>query len=296
MNMHPRKTVQIGNCTLGDFHPVCVIAEIGINHNGDVGLAKEMIKTAHIAGANLVKFQKRNPEECVPPSQRNKMRDTPWGYISYIDYRQRVEFGEPEYTEIDRYCRELGIEWLASCWDLSSVEFLERFEPIAYKVPSAHMTNKRLLGALKETGRPLIVSTGMSTQEEICDTMKCLTGGENVALAHCTSTYPTGLHELNLRMIHTLRNMFDCPVGYSGHEVGLATTVAAVALGACFVERHLTLDRSMWGSDQAASVEPVGFARLIKDIRSVEAALGDGKKIVYESEMEARQRLRTCAG
>jgi N-acetylneuraminate synthase len=287
-----QKNLKLGNRSIiGPGNPVYIIAEIGINHNGSIDLAKEMIRSAHKVGVNAVKFQKRNPEECVPPEQRDRMRETPWGYISYMEYRYKVEFGEKEYREIDNLCKNLGIEWFVSCWDKTSVDFMERFNPICYKVPSAHITNKELLLYLKKTQRPLILSTGMSTMSEIRQAVE-LVGTDTLALAHCTSSYPAKLEELNLRMILTLRKMYDCPIGYSGHEVGLATSVVAVSLGACFVERHFTLDRASWGSDQASSVEIAGLARLVKDIRSVEIALGDGEKVVYESEMEIRERLR----
>lgn len=287
-----QNNLNLGNSIIGPGHPTYIIAEIGINHNGSIDLAKEMIRSAHKTGANAVKFQKRNPEECVPPAQRDKKRETPWGYISYMEYRYKVEFGEEEYWEIDSVCKELGIDWFASCWDKTSVDFMEEYDPICYKMPSALITNKELLLYLKKTRRPLILSTGMSTISEIRQAVE-LVGTDKLAIAHCTSSYPARLEELNLRMILTLRKMYDCPIGYSGHEVGLTTSVAAVALGACFVERHFTMDRASWGSDQAASVEPTGFARLIKDIRSVETALGNGEKLVYESEIEMRKRLRT---
>lgn len=288
-----QKSLKLGDRSIiGEGNPVYIIAEIGINHNGSIDLAKEMIRAAHKVGVNAVKFQKRNPEECVPLEQRDRMRETPWGYISYMDYRYKVEFGEKEYRDIDKLCKNLGIEWFVSCWDKTSVDFMERFDPICYKVPSAHITNKELLLYLKKTQRPLILSTGMSTISEIRQAVE-LVGTDTLAIAHCTSSYPAKLEELNLRMILTLRKMYDCPIGYSGHEVGLATSVAAVGLGACFVERHFTLDRASWGSDQASSVEIAGLARLIKDIRSLEIALGDGEKVVYESEMEMRKRLRT---
>ncbi|MBI4620260.1 MAG: N-acetylneuraminate synthase family protein [Desulfobacterales bacterium] len=287
-----QKNLKLGNRSIiGPGNPVYIIAEIGINHNGSIDLAKEMIRSAHKVGVNAVKFQKRNPEECVPLEQRDRMRETPWGYISYMDYRYKVEFGEKEYRDIDNLCKNLGIEWFVSCWDKTSVDFMERFDPICYKIPSAHITNKELLLYLKKTRRPLILSTGMSTMSEIRQAVE-LVGTDTLALAHCTSSYPAKLEELNLRMILTLRKMYDCPIGYSGHEVGLATSVVAVSLGACFVERHFTLDRASWGSDQASSVEIAGLARLVKDIRSVEIALGDGEKVVYESEMEIRERLR----
>jgi len=283
--------IRIGARLLGAEHPVYVVAEIGINHNGDLGVAKKLIDAALKAGCDAVKFQKRTPELCVPPSERGKMRQTPWGYISYFDYRMRVEFGLTEYREIDRYCKSQGIAWTASCWDEPSVDFLAAFDPPFYKIPSAALTNHPLLLKHRETRRPLVLSTGMSTMEEIRTAVDLLSGCELV-IAHSTSAYPCPTSELNLRMIETLRREFSHPVGYSGHEVGLPTTAAAVALGAVYVERHITLDRAMWGSDQAASVEPAGFERLVKYIRVVEEALGDGIKRVYDSELPVMNRLR----
>ncbi|MDP9342172.1 MAG: N-acetylneuraminate synthase family protein [Actinomycetota bacterium] len=283
--------VRIGDRLVGDGHPVYVVAEIGINHNGDLGLAKRLIDVAATAGCDAVKFQKRDPETCVPPDQRDRMRDTPWGYMSYLDYRYRVEFGEDEYREIARHATEREVDWFVSCWDEPSVDFMEPFGPIAYKVPSASLTDHGLLKYMVATGRPLILSTGMSTMEEIRAAVEVV-GRDRLVLAHSTSTYPCPPDELNLRMLLTLRAEFGLPIGYSGHEVGLPTTVAAVALGACYVERHITLDRSMWGSDQAASVEPEGVMRLMKYIRTAERAMGDGVKQVYPSELEAAKRLR----
>lgn len=285
------KTIKIGNRLVGDEQPTYIVAEIGVNHNGSLEIAKQLIQAAYHAGVDAVKFQKRTPELCVPPEQRGQMRDTPWGYITYLDYRYRVEFGEAEYQEIDRFCKELGITWFASVWDEPSVDFLEAFNPVAFKIPSASLTDHALLRHLRKTGRSLILSTGMSTMEEIRAAV-AVVGLENLALTHATSTYPCDPHELNLRMIHTLRQEFDIPIGYSGHEVGLVPSAVAVALGACMVERHITLDRAMWGSDQAASVEPGGFERLVKYVRVTEQALGDGVKVVYESEMGARKKLR----
>jgi N-acetylneuraminate synthase len=211
--------------------------------------------------------------------------------MSYLEYRRRVEFDYEAYREIDRYCKEKGVQWFASCWDEESVDFMERFEPPCYKVASASLTDLQLLQKIRSTGRPVVISTGMSTLEEIESAVNYL-GTQDLLIAHSTSTYPCSPQELNLRMIQTLKTRFDCPVGYSGHEVGLQTTLAAVTLGASFVERHVTLDRAMWGSDQAASIEPWGLMRLIRDIRVIELALGDGVKRVYDSEMQARQRLR----
>ena len=284
--------IQIGSRIVGDGQPVFIIAEIGINHNGDLSIAKRLIDGAVLAGCDAVKFQKRTPEKCVPRDQWHVERDTPWGRMTYIDYRHRVEFTESGYAEIDRHCRDRGILWFASCWDEEAVSFMERFSPPAYKSASASLTDIPLLRAMHRTGRPLIISTGMSTMEEIKGAVDAL-GAENLLIAHATSTYPCPPHELNLRMITTLRNTYPrCPIGYSGHEVGLAPTWAAVTLGATFVERHITLDRSMWGSDQAASVEVGGFMRLVSNIRDIECALGDGIKKVYDDEMGPRKKLR----
>ena len=284
--------IRIGDRLVGEGHPTYIIAEIGINHNGSVDIAKLLIDAAVKAGVDAVKFQKRTPEICTPRDQWDKMRETPWGYIRYIDYRHKVEFGQDEYQEIDRYCREKGITWFASVWDEPSVDFLEQFNPVAYKIPSAALTDHDLLRHVRATGRPMIISTGMSTMEQIRAAVDVV-GAENLALMHATSTYPCEPEELNLRMIQTLKQEFpNVPIGYSGHEVGLVTTAVAVALGACMVERHITLDRAMWGSDQAASVEPGGLQKLVKYIRVTERALGDGVKRVYESEMPALRKLR----
>lgn len=285
------QAVQIGDKLVGSGHPVYIVAEIGINHNGDIDIAKSLIDAAVRTGCDAVKFQKRTPEICVPEEQRDQMRRTPWGYISYMDYRYKVEFGVEEYTEIDEFCKTKGITWFASCWDEPSVDFIEQFDPPCYKIPSAALTDAELLKYHRETKRPIILSTGMSSLEQIKSAVK-LIGQDNLILLHCNGTYPCPPEELNLRTITTLSNMFDCPIGYSGHEVGLPTTLAAVTLHACFVERHITLDRAMWGSDQAASVEPQGFDRLVKYIRTVESSLGDGVKRVYPGEKTAMERLR----
>lgn len=285
------REVKIGNKWVGDDHPAYIVAEIGINHNGDIGMAKDLIKAGKHAGVDAVKFQKRTPELCVPPEQRSQMRETPWGYITYLDYRYKVEFNEADYDEIDRYAREVGIDWFASVWDEPSVDFLEKYNPIAYKVPSASLTDFNLLRHLRSTGRPIILSTGMSTLNQI-ESAVSLIGEDNLVITHATSAYPCDPNELNLRMIQTLREMFTCPIGYSGHEVGLVTSAVAVGLGACMVERHITLDRALWGSDQAASVEPGGFEKLVKYIRVTEAAIGDGIKKVYDSELSSLRKLR----
>ncbi len=286
------REIKLGNKVVGDGHPAYVIAEIGINHNGDLDVARQMIRAAAHAGADAVKFQKRTPEVCTPPEQQKQMRETPWGYISYLDYRYKVEFDKEAYTEIDKLSRELGIDWFVSVWDEQSVDFMEQFDTPAYKIPSASMTDHNLLRHVRKTGRPLIVSTGMSTMDQIHRAMDAV-GLENLIIMHTTSAYPCDPDELNLKMIETLRREFpNNPIGYSGHEVGLVPSAVAVALGATSVERHFTLDRAMWGSDQAASVEPGGFEKLVKYIRVTEQAMGDGVKKVYESEMSSLKKLR----
>jgi N-acetylneuraminate synthase len=281
----------IGEIAVGTGKPTYVVAEIGINHNGDLEIVKGLIDAAHRAGVDAVKFQKRTPELCVPPDQQKRKRETPWGYITYIEYRNKVEFDAAEYQEIDQYCRKKGIAWFASVWDEPSVDFLEAFDPVVYKIPSASLTDHDLMRHVRETGRPVILSTGMSTMDEIQAAVDVI-GTEDLLITHATSTYPCEPEELNLQMIHTLKETYPCPIGYSGHEVGLIPTVVAVSLGARLVERHITLDRAMWGSDQAASVEPGGFRRLVKYIRVTEASLGDGVKRVYDSEMSSLQKLR----
>jgi N-acetylneuraminate synthase len=286
------REIKLGNKLVGDGHPAYVIAEIGINHNGDLEIAKQMVRAAAHAGADAVKFQKRTPEVCTPPEQQKQMRETPWGYISYLDYRYKVEFDKEAYTEIDTLARELGVDWLVSVWDEQSVDFMEQFETPAYKIPSASLTDDNLLKHVRKTGKPIIVSTGMSTMDEIHHGIEAV-GLDNLLIMHTTSAYPCDPDELNLRMIETLRAEFpNTPIGYSGHEVGLVPSAVAVALGACSVERHFTLDRAMWGSDQAASVEPGGFEKLVKYIRVTEQAMGDGVKKVYESEMSSLKKLR----
>jgi N-acetylneuraminate synthase len=286
-----RPIVRIQQFEVGECNPCFIVAEIGINHNGDLAIAKRLIDVAKEAGCDAVKFQKRNPERCVPLEQRNVMRETPWGLMTYLEYRYKVEFDEAGYAEIDRYCQSKGMLWFASPWDESSVDFLENFAPPCYKIPSALLTDEALLRYVRKTDRPVVLSTGMSSMDQIRQAVKIL-GQDSLILAHCTSTYPCKPEELNLRMIHTLMSEFDCPIGYSGHEVGLQATLAAVAMGACFIERHVTLDRAMWGTDQAASVEPSGLNRLVRDIRVIESALGDGVKRVYDSERPIMAKLR----
>ena len=286
------REIKVGDRLIGDGHPVFVIGEIGINHNGNIDIAKKIILGAKRAGCDAVKFQKRTPEICTPKDQWNIERDTPWGRITYIEYRHKVEFDESQYAEIDKFCNEIGIVWFASCWDEPSVDFIKKFNPPLYKTSSATLTDLSLLEKHKELNKPVMMSTGMSTIEQI-DKAISFMDKDNLMVAHATSAYPCKNEELNLKMIETLKQKYpNIPIGYSGHEVGLAPSWAAVALGACFVERHVTLDRAMWGTDQAASVEVGGMERLIANIRDIEKSLGDGIKKVYESELGQIKKLR----
>ena len=283
--------IQIGDKTVGEGNPCYVIGEIGINYNGEMDIAKKLINVAKEAGCDAVKFQKRTPELCVPVEQRSVMRETPWGMMTYMEYKQRMEMDYDDYKEIDQYCKEKDIQWFASPWDIKSVDFLEQFDMPCYKLPSALIVNHQLVKACNETGKPVMISTGMSTMQEIEEAI-ALIDPTRLLVAHCTSTYPAPVDQLNLKMISVLKEKFGGVVGYSGHEVGLSPTYAAVVLGAHFVERHITLDRTMWGSDHAASIEPGGLRRLVENIRDLETAMGDGVKKVYEEEKIAMKRLR----
>ena len=284
------RSVQIAGYRVGPGHPCFIVAEIGINHNGNVETALRLIDAAAASGCQAVKFQKRTVDLVYPPEELAKPRESPFGATNG-DLKRGLEFGAAEYRVIDAYCREKGLLWFASCWDENAVAFMEEFDPPCCKLASACLTHDDLLSCCRATGRPLILSTGMSTMDEIRHAVE-LVDQDRLVILHTASTYPSRVEDLNLRVIQTLQREFGCPVGYSGHEVGLQTSVAAVALGACVVERHLTLDRAMWGSDQAASVEPHGFARLVRDIRSVELALGDGTKRLLEDEIPMMQKLR----
>lgn len=291
-----QREIALGSRMVGDGHPVYIIGEIGINHNGSVDIAKLMIDGAAAAGADCVKFQKRTPELCVPKDQWYLERETPWGRMTYIDYRHKVEFDKDDYAQIDAHCKAKGIDWTVSCWDEQAVAFMEEYFDVPfYKAASASLTDLDLLRGMVGTGKPLMISSGMSTLEEITTAVNTL-GQDRLLLAHSTSSYPCPVQELNLKMIDTLRRMYpSLVIGYSGHETGLATTCATVSLGAGFIERHITLDRAMWGTDQAASVEMGGLLRLVKDVRDIETALGDGVKRVYDSELGARTKLRRVA-
>jgi len=286
------KEVKIGGTSVGDGHPCFLIGEIGINHNGDTEIAKKLIDVADAAGCNAVKFQKRTVDVVYSAEELAKPRENPFGPTNG-DLKRGLEFGLEEYQEIDRYCREQGILWLASCWDEPSVDFIDQFNVPCYKIASASMTDDGLIRYTrgKAKSRPILLSTGMSTLEQVDHAVEVL-GKENLVIIHTTSTYPAYYPELALRVIPTLIKRYGVPVGYSGHETGIASSVAAATLGACIVERHITLDRSMWGSDHAASLEPSGFTRLIRDIRLVEQSMGDGVKRLIEREIPIQKKLR----
>ena len=283
-------TVKIANKQLGPGHPCYVIAEIGINHNGDIDLEKRLISVAVAAGCDAVKFQKRTVDVVYTAKELEQPRPNPFGDTNG-DLKRGLEFGQEDYEEISNFCRQVKIDWFVSPWDEASVDFIEPFNPPVYKIASASLTDDNLLKHVRKTGKPVIASTGMSTYDEIDHAVEVL-GKENLILMHTTSTYPAKYEQLNLRAIPAMIERYGIPVGYSGHETGIPTTVAAAVLGACSVERHITMDRAMWGSDQAASLEPNGISRLVRDIRLCEQSMGDGVKRVYEEEIPVMKKLR----
>jgi len=283
-------TLKIGNRLVGDDQPCFVIAEIGINHNGNIDVAKRLISVALAAGCDAVKFQKRTVDVVYTAGELAKPRENPFGPTNG-DLKHGLEFEQEEYEEIDTFCKSIKMCWFASPWDEGSVDFLEQFGVPVHKIASASLTDDNLLRHVRKTGKPIILSTGMSTYAEIDHAVEVL-GKNNLILMHATSTYPANYDELNLRAIPTMTARYDLPIGYSGHETGIPTSVCAAALGACCVERHITLDRAGWGSDQAASLEPNGISRLVRDIRLWEQAKGDGIKRVYEREFPIIKKLR----
>ncbi len=280
----------IGGKKIGAGHPCYVVAEIGINHNGDLAIAKRLIDVAYGAGCSAVKFQKRTVEVVYTEVELARPRESPFGDTNG-ELKRALEFGRDQYREIDAYCRSVGMVWFASPWDEASVDFLEEFSVPCHKIASASLTDDSLLRHVRATGKPVILSTGMSTMAQIDHAVQVL-GREDLIILHATSTYPANYDELNLRVIPALAQRFGVPIGYSGHETGIPSSVAAVALGACMVERHLTLDRAMWGSDQAASLEPNGITRLMRDVRLIESSMGDGQKRLLEREVPIMQKLR----
>jgi N-acetylneuraminate synthase len=287
-------SIKIGNSLIGPTLPIYIVAEIGINHNGDLSLAKQLIDIAVESGCDAVKFQKRSPDVCVPHQQKLLQRETPWGKMAYIDYRYRLEFSEEEYKQIDNYCAKKRIPWFASCWDIESVDFMDAFDLPCYKVASACLTDGDLLRYIKQKNKPIILSTGMSTMKQVCRAVATL-DQHNLLIAHTTSSYRFNPDEINLRVVDTFRREFDCPVGYSGHEEGYAATLAAAALGAVLIERHITLNRSMWGSDHHISLGPAELKEMVAAIRIIERSMGDGVKQFYDSERSASAKLRNCS-
>lgn len=282
--------VKIGNRMVGDGNPCFIIAEIGINHNGDIKIAKRLIDLAAFAGCDAVKFQKRTIDVVYSAEELAKPRENPFGTTNG-DLKYGLEFGLKEYKEINKYCRDKKIMWFASCWDEDSVDFIGQFKVSCYKIASASLTDDGLLKYTRAKGKPIILSVGMSTLEQVDHAIKVL-GKKDLIILHTCSAYPSEYSDLNLKVIPALRERYNVPVGYSGHETGLASSSAAVAIGACVVERHITLDRAMWGSDQAASLGTSGIIKLVKDIRLVETSLGDGVKKVTEKEIPIISKLR----
>jgi N-acetylneuraminate synthase len=284
------KTIQIGNKLIGDNQPIYFIAEIGINHNGSMDQAKKLIDVAVKSGCDAVKFQKRTVEVVYTPEELARPRENPFGQTNG-DLKKGLEFGEKEYSEIDQYCKDKNIQWFASCWDEDSVDFIAKFDPPCFKIASASLTDDDLLKHHRKHGKPIILSTGMSTMQQIEHAVEVL-GMDDLIVLHSTSTYPAKPKELNMKMVSTLKDIFSVPIGYSGHETGLSPTFIAVVLGAQVIERHITLDRSDWGSDQAASIEPQGLERILVEIRGINTVLGDGVKKVYDSELPIIDKLR----
>lgn len=269
------------------------IGEVGINHNGDLQIVKKLIDAVFACSWNCVKFQKRNPDICVPEKQKGVIRETPWGKMSYLEYKHKLEFGKEEYDYIDKYCKEKPISWTVSVWDIDSLNFIEQYDVPFIKIPSAKVTDLELITEVALTELPVILSTGMSTLEEIDEAVDILRkSSSDFMLMHTNSSYPTKIEELNLNCIRTLKERYDCEVGYSGHEYGLEPPLFAVALGAMVIERHITLDHTMWGTDQSSSIEPMGMDMLYKRIRNVKQILGDGIKRITESELIVRKKLR----
>lgn len=291
-----KQQIRLGDYLVDNNSFPYLIAEIGINHNGDMQIAKKLIDASNATAWNCVKFQKREPDIAVPEAQKSVMRDTPWGQMTYLEYKKKIEFGKNEYDYIDQYCKEKPIAWTASPWDIPSLEFLLKYDVPFIKIASASNADKDLLKLACESGKPLIVSTGMSTLEEIDDTVEFLEkySDGNFILMHTNSAYPALAEELNLRMITTLRERYQCLVGYSGHEIDLEPTVVAASLGAKVIERHVTIDREMWGTDQAASLSITAMSMLTGRVKDILKMLGDGEKNITGKEKEVRMKLRGC--
>lgn len=288
------KTINVGEYEIGYGKKVFMIAEIGINHNGSIEIAKKLIDASYACNYDCVKFQKRTPDIAVPEHQKSVMRDTPWGKMTYLEYKKKIEFEKPHFDYIDKYCHEKPILWSSSVWDMPSLEFLCKYDTPLIKIPSALLTDLELLTETCKTGKVVVLSTGMSTVEEIDKAVNILekhTNGDYVIM-HTNSSYPSPHEELNLSVIPFLMERYKCLVGYSGHEYDLEPSVVSVVLGACMVERHITLDHDMWGTDQHASLEVHGMDLLNKRIEHIHVMMGDGVKRVTEKELEIRKKLR----
>ena len=285
--------IKIGAYFIGDNEPVYLIAEIGINHNGDLQIAKKLIDATWVIGWNCAKFQKRSPDIAVPDAQKNVLRQTPWGEMTYLKYKEKIEFQKKEYDYINKYCKEKPLDWTASVWDLPSLEFLMQYDIPFIKIPSAKITDKTLVEQSAKMGKPLFVSTGMSSIQEIDDAVNIVEKhlSKNYVLFHCNSSYPAKMDELNLNMIKTLKERYNCLVGYSGHEEEIMPSTIAPIYGACVIERHITLDRNMWGTDQKSSVEVRGMDYLIRRVRAVKQFSGDGVKRITDEELKIRKKL-----
>jgi N-acetylneuraminate synthase len=287
-----KRIIKLKDKKIGDGQKPIFIGEVGINHNGSLDIAKRIIDMAKICGVEFIKFQKRTPEICVPENVRDRIIETPWGVMTYFDYKKRVEFGIEEFREIDKYCEEKNIIWFVSVWDIPSIDFMEKFDMPCYKIPSAKLTDRQLLEKLRSTGKPLILSTGMSTQDEIDKAVSILNNTE-LFIMHCNSSYPAKDEELNLNCIKNLIKKYPQHIiGYSGHEEGISPSLIAALLGAKMIERHITIDRAMWGTDQSASIEFSGLRRLVRDLNLIDKWLGDGAKRLYESEIPVKKKLR----
>ncbi len=289
-----KKNIKLGDFEVSEKSKPYLIAEIGINHNGDMQNAKRLMDAAFACGWNAVKFQKRNPDIAVPEHQKNVIRETPWGTMTYLEYKKRIEFEKEQYDYIDKYCKEKAIAWSASPWDMPSLEFILQYDIPFIKIASATITNDDILTVAAKSNKTIIMSTGMSDYNEIDHAVEILDkySNGNYILMHTNSAYPSDHKNLNLNVIKSLKERYNCLVGYSGHEIDLEPTVAAVVLGACVIERHVTISHEMWGTDQKASLEIPAMGMLEGRIRSINEMLGDGIRKIDEKELEVRKKLR----
>lgn len=276
-----------------DIKDIYLIAEIGINHNGDLQTAKRLIDAVFACSWNCAKFQKRDPDACVPARQKNVPKDTPWGKMTYLEYRKKIEFGKTEYDYIDEYCKAKPLDWTSSVWDMNSLNFMLDYDIPFLKIPSAKISDKKLVEAVAKTGIPVIASTGMSTLKEVDDLVDIMKRYScEFALMHTNSSYPTPIEDININCIKTLKKRYNCVVGYSGHEYNVEPTVYASVLGVKIIERHITLNHKMWGTDQAASLEVAAMDILRKRVRDIDLVLGDGRKRITPVEKAIKLKLK----